>query len=356
MWKGFFSFLFVFCVFLGLVWGFMHVLGKPVSVRLNFSEKKESSEKIVSASETKTLFIPYWTTFSKVSQSYDQIIYFGVSPTNNGINRLDEGYLRIPEYVQLTPKSSTLLAVTMTNKLLNEKILESDSLQQKIIADTLEITKEYGFAGVVLDFEAGGIGFASQTKKVSHFITSFSEAVRKENISFDVVVYGDTFYRARPYDMKAIGSVSQKVFVMAYDFHKAGGDPGPNFPFAESNADDYTFGQMVKDFAKVVPKEKLVVVFGMFGYDWPISEKGNSIAQAKALSTNDIEASFVQSCPTNQCVSARNASREPSISYNDSENQQHVIWYEDATSVQKKIDFLHTQGIGAIGYWANGYF
>jgi spore germination protein YaaH len=333
-----------------------HVQEKSSSVHLDFIQKTTTHETSAFTSG-KTLFVPYWTISNDVSQQeYDQFIYFGISPHESGIDTFEPGYISISQYLQKISAASTLLAIRMTDKQFNSKVLDSATIQQKIITDSLAISKKYGFKGILLDFEPAGIGFDSLTRNVTNFITSFSEQAKNQHVPFTIAIYGDTFYRARPFDIRKIGSVVENIFILAYDFHKAAGDPGPNFPFAVSNADAYTFSQMIADFTKVIPKEKLVIVFGIFGYDWPVTEKGDSISQAVPVSTTDIEKQFVDSCSVRTCTFSRNASDEPSVLYIDSDTQRHRIWYEDMISVKKKIDYLHSQGIGHIAYWANGYF
>ncbi|MDE2589560.1 MAG: hypothetical protein KGL95_07840, partial [Patescibacteria group bacterium] len=134
------------------------------------------------------------------------------------------------------------------------------------------------------------------------------------------------------------------------------GDPGPNFPFAESDADGYSFPQMITDFLQDVPREKLTVVFGLFGYDWQVTDKGDSINTATPISTADIQASFITSCKYTHCLLQRNPSEEPFVSYTDAIGQKHIVWFEDMQSIRKKIDYLQRQGIGSIAFWANSYF
>ena len=307
--------------------------------------------------QERILFVPYWTLTSWDNQSdYDSFIYFGIAPNEIGINTSDPGFADIPRYIDHISPSKTLLGVRMTDKIFNEKVLNSATLQQQIISDALHISKQDGFKGILLDFEVGGIGFDSLTQQVTGFITEFAQAAKRQESQFSVAMYGDVYYRARPYNIKTIAENSDKIIVMAYDFHKAAGDPGPNFPFEESAVDGYSFQQMISDFSQDVPKNKLTITFGMFGYDWPVTEKGASIDTATSMSLSDIQSSFITTCKFSSCVLRRNVSGEPSISYTDTDRQKHIVWFEDTMSTDKKIHYLQTKGIGSIAFWANSYF
>jgi cortical fragment-lytic enzyme len=114
---------------------------------------------------------------------------------------------------------------------------------------------------------------------------------------------------------------------------------------------------MIGDFLKKVPREKITVIFGMFGYDWKVGEKGQSISPATSLTLNEIQKQFLSSCHFTNCQMVHdNQSSEPQITYTDDQNTKHVIWFEDIHSVEKKKIFLKTKGIFSTGMWAYSYF
>ena len=144
---------------------------------------------------------------------------------------------------------------------------------------------------------------------------------------------------------------------MAYDFHKAGGDPGPNFPLNGRQKYGYDFKNMIDDFERDVPKDKLSVVFGLFGYDWSVDEKMKSKDIAESLSLNNIKTKFIDNCSYKNCTTTRDKeSSESNITYKDENNITHDVWYEDNVSVIEKQKYLLEKGIGSIGFWAYSFF
>jgi len=67
--------------------------------------------------------------------------------------------------------------------------------------------------------------------------------------------------------------------IMAYDFHKARSTPGPNFPLVVKTFMGMIWIRWQNDFLQAVPNQKLGVIFGLFGYDWPIDTQGNAVGQ-----------------------------------------------------------------------------
>ena len=319
-----------------------------------------SVTKTSSSSNATALFVPYWAIGKEkiAAENYTQLIYFGIAANQEGIDTQDMGYKNIPRFMTFSEGTSKkLLAVRMVDSSLNSKILENEAVQKTIATQAATIAKEFGFEGVVLDFEISSLSFDSVIKKITAFYSLFSKATSQNNLRFYSVLYGDTFYRLRPYDVKTIAELSDGVFIMTYDFHKARENPGPNFPLLGKEIYGYDLAGMTNDFLKVIPKEKTVVIFGMFGYDWPVDNANKATAVAQSISLNEANKKYAGKCLLLQCQVRRDTvSGETNVTYIDANGQHHIVWFEDAISVEKKKELLKKQGINAIGFWAYSYF
>jgi spore germination protein YaaH len=303
------------------------------------------------------LFVPDWA-LSDIPDNYDTYIYFGISPTTNGIDEHDSGVKDISTFQDAMPSDKeTLLALEMTDSDINGSILQSKSLQQKVISQTVSIAKANGFSGVVLDLEMSSIPFSSLVDEINDFTKSLDKEAKAQGLTFDVTLYGDTFYRLRPFDVKTIAANSDMVMVMAYDFHKSQSDPGPNFPLSGADTYGYDMGKMSDDFLQAVPNQKLGVIFGLFGYDWPVDSQGNAVGQGQPLTDLQIQNKFLNGCQFKDCqIKHDSVSAETEIHYTDSNNQKHIVWFEDMQSVTTKEQYLRKRGIGNFSFWANSYF
>jgi hypothetical protein len=253
------------------------------------------------------------------------------------------------------------------------KITDADFVIKNDFFD--EIQNE-GFNGVVVDLEIAGFASDNLIKKINNLVEELSKQTKGRNLKFLLAVYGDTFYRHRPYDIVFFTKNSDGIMIMAYDFSKSYGDPGPNFPYSGREKYGYDFQQMISDFLRFVPEEKLTVIFGMYGYDWTVDEKKRPISQAKALTLAEIKKKFLSGgdvsgkefeCQLKNCIIRRDPlAKEVEINYtiaSDSPDEEgiyridyHIVWYEDEESVATKMKFLEEKGIGSITYWAWGYF
>jgi len=316
--------------------------------------------------EKRSLFIPYWNVNIDASSSagYDRFFYFGVTPGHSGLNRNDVGYINLELFNKNSAKKSErYLVLRMLDDEINQIVLDNLSLQNKICDDLIILLKQYGLQGVAIDLEIGGIATEKSVAQVNKLVATLSSRLRPA-YQMSLIVYGDAIYRRRPFDLRNLTPLVDEVLVMAYDFHKSRGEPGPNFPYGGRDKYGYDFQTMVGDYLKFVLEEKLTVIFGMFGYDWTVDEKKRPIAPATALTLNRIRSEFLGRCQWQDCIVKRDElSGETEVNYvystvkdNYGSMDLHIVWFEDETSTQLKAKWLKGKGIASVAFWAWGYF
>ncbi len=314
----------------------------------------------------KSLFVPSWSiNEASISADYDRYIYFAVTATKDGVTKSDDGYKKIDKFMSSVPSGKKkYITLRIVDEEAANYLLQNADLQNKITQETIDIVKNNQFEGIVLDLELSNFINPDIPQQIDNFVQSFYLSAKKYYIPFFLTIYGDTFYRKRPFDLKFLSKNSDEIMIMAYDLHKSGGEPGPNFQLSGKASYGYDFKSMLEDFSSIVPKDKLTVIFGMFGYDWTVDENKLPIKPAEALSLNDIRKKFLGKCVWQDCVVKRDKiSSETEVDYVISEVKDdygylnyHVVWFEDEESVRAKTDYLQDQGVGSIAYWANGYF
>lgn len=305
------------------------------------------------------LFVPYWAVLKKDDfSSFESLIYFGLGVNESGIELNDKGYERFSSFISITPNvKERILSIRMVDKTINADVIKNTALEDKIASQAVGLASKNKFDGVLLDYETSAFGFESTTNNITAFYKLFAKTVHDANLKFYVSLYGDAYFQSRPFDVKKIGEVSDKVLIMAYDFSKSGGNPGPNFPFMGRAQYGYDFSKMVDDFQKDVLNEKLVVIFGYFGYDWRVDKKENAVSSGVPLTTLEITKEFITKCEFKKCSFSRlPETNEPSINYTDDSGENHVVWFEDEVSISKKKEFLKSKGILETAAWAYSYF
>lgn len=306
----------------------------------------------------RSLFVPYWNpqVDEDTKNNYDTFIYFGIAANQDGSIKQDQGYENITLFQQSTIGKKQLLTIRMLDTDSNHAILEDEDKQQALLNGIVSIVEEYDFDGIVLDLEVSALPLTDVRNNITLFIQRVSDVMRDEERYFAATMYGDVYYRARPYDIKAIGNSVDELMIMTYDFHKSRGEPGPNFPFAGRSTYGYDFQAMIADFAHDIPLQKVTILLGMYGYDWTLGPQGKPLKGAKALPLSDIQ-DMIEPCILDKCnVSRESGTKETKVTYRDGEGFAHELWFEDDESAQVKINYLEKQGIGRVGYWVYGYF
>ncbi|MGB9707596.1 MAG: glycosyl hydrolase family 18 protein [Microgenomates group bacterium] len=336
----------------------------------------------------KSIFVPQWQIgqLDQLAQlkDYERLIYFGSEAgLKDFITKVN------------SEKNQSLWFTYKINEIPPENIWE------KITQEKIEILKKFNLEGIVLDLEISGLPTEKKVAEINNFNEYFLKSIKEAGFKNAVAIYGDTFYRKRPYDLNKISHLVDEVMVMAYDFSKSYGQPGPNFPYEGKEKYGYDFKAMIDDFLKWVPLEKLSVIFGMYGHDWQVDEKKRPISQAKALTLNQIKEKFLRGaisarsdknvpplkskavglesktsgenelgeiiCQFENCLIKRDdLSKEVEINYvisSDKPDDQgiyrldyHIVWFEDEKSVEIKTDYLKVKGINNIIFWALNYF
>lgn len=319
-------------------------------------------------STSKSLFVPYWSLNQNTvlpTDQYDKFIYFGVLGNSSGIVKNDPGYSGLAEFsTLLNKKKESILAIRMVDHQTNTSVLADLNAQNRIIDDSIAQAKQYNFQGLLLDLELTNTFSTSVESQLNVFVQQFYTQTKLENLRFYITMYGDTFYTKRPYDVAALAKNADGVMIMAYDLHKAAGEPGPNFPLTGKEKYGYDLTTLLADFTQVVEPAKLTVIFGMYGYDWAVDEKKRPIRTAETLSLNDIKKKFLGKCTWQDCTVTRDdISKETEVDYVTSEMRDnfaylyyHIVWFEDEVSAQVKTQYLLENGVGNVAYWAWGYF
>ncbi|MFN4213045.1 MAG: glycosyl hydrolase family 18 protein [Microgenomates group bacterium] len=329
--------------------------------------------------KAKTIFVPQWQ-INQLNQwesveispaqadqlnQYQRVIYFGSEENFELFNKMLRSQLNFKGEVWFTVKITQLPQ-------------EKSWLSER--EKTVDIVKNYNLQGVALDLEINSLPTDDLVNQINNFVQDFRKELAIGNWKLGIILYGDTFFRKRPYDVGFLSKNSDEVMVMAYDFHKSYGEPGPNFPYEAKDKFGYDFKTMIDDFLKFVLPEKLTVIFGMYGYDWRVDEKKRPITQAKALTLKQIKEKFIMEASSNRakkddnigcrlenCIIKRDeVSKEVEINYVISSKtpddqgiyhlDYHIVWFEDEESVKIKTDFLKEKGVGSVAFWAWRYF
>jgi spore germination protein len=221
------------------------------------------------------------------------------------------------------------------------------------ISELVDAVVTMGADGINLDFESAAAADRAALTAFAADLTAELRAVLPEaqvSLALPVIDWREA------YDEAALADILDVVFVMAYDYHWRGGDPGPVAPLVSSERwGQYSVRASFEALIEQVGpanRHKLVMGNPLYGYDWPsVSDEvpGERRANATAVLWRDAE--------DKAAMYGRqwdDAAKVPYYLYQD-EGGWRQVFYDDAESLGAKLDLAHELGIGGSGVWALGY-
>jgi spore germination protein YaaH len=364
--KYFALFAGIFCIGLLIPFGLSRILTQNGSSQ----SRPKSSTPAVTAAPAKNVksavFVPYWSLKQYIKDGIgaapdgktpSRQFYFAVTTDASGeVDQTDQGYEQLEAFSKAAA-GDKILTVRPHDQDAALALLKNEKARALSIDQVTGLASTMGFHGVALDMEISGLVGSDVPSSITTYTKEFASRAHEKNLTFTFILYGDVYYRHRPYEVKGIAAASDEVLLMAYDFHKARGEAGPNFPFEGGDKYDYDFKRMTDDILKDVPAQKVSVAYGMYGYDWTVDENKKPIKPATSIALAKIKASYIDTCIASNCVLWHDPlSRESEIDYVDKLAQYHLIWFEDERSAAAKTQYLMQQGVGSVAYWSYGYY
>lgn len=268
---------------------------------------------------------------------------------------LRDGSLRRPllnDFPNIARTNNVILMMVVTNLEagqfsgeLGRVILTDEELQNTLIQNIIATANELNFRDIHFDLEFLPV---ETRDNYVNFLQKAKTRLANEGILMSVALAPKTsdeqtgqWYEA--HDYVRIGAIADFVVLMTYEWGYSGGPPR-----AVSPIDEVT--KVVDHAITTMPAEKIMLGQNLYGYDWtlPYVPGGD---YARALSP--LEAT--QMARTLQVpIQFDDPSQAPFFEYTNSEGLEHIVWFEDARSIQAKFALIKEYGLRGISYWKLG--
>ena len=202
------------------------------------------------------------------------------------------------------------------------------------------LVQAHGWAGVDLDYESLP---SADREGYSSFIRDLSEVIHQMHKRLSVTVHAKTsepgdWSGAKAQDWRMLGASADEVRVMAYDHATEETAPGPIAPLPWVE-------QVLQLAVNEIPRDKILLGLGAYGYDWTSGSNGTSVQWADAEKiAHDYAVTPVWDT----------SSSSPWFTYSDNRGEVHTVWYENARSLQAKIDLARKYEITGVFVWRLG--
>lgn len=221
-------------------------------------------------------------------------------------------------------------------------ILTEPAARAATLARLVAIARDRSYQGLNVDLENDG---AADREALTSFVATLATRLHALGKKLSVVVDGVAEDDARRstgfYDDRALASLADTVFVLAWGAHWQGSAPGPIAPLGAASA-------TASYLASLPNASRFVLGAPMYGLDWPAG--GGPAHEATAYEY----ANVVALAHAERARVARDpASGELTFDYTDAAGVPHQVWYMDATAVLALLRIAQAHGL-ATGVWRLG--
>ena len=227
------------------------------------------------------------------------------------------------------------------NRSLIHSILVNPELRTETITNIYKTLIRNSFDGVNIDFENVPAG---DRQALNKFMAELKQKLAPDGLKVTISVPAKTWDNpldgwGAAFDYKRLADSADRIMLMTYDEHYIGGHPGPvaSNPWVE---------QVVSYSAELIPKDKLMLGIGNYGYDWIINSRGYQSVPAKnALPMAQRYGASIHWDSLNQTP----------FFYYWKNNQKHVVWFESPESAAFKLDLVNKYDLKGIAIWRLGF-
>lgn len=229
---------------------------------------------------------------------------------------------------------------------LGRDILQSSAVQNLLLENIISFAEELGgVRAVMFDFEhlpgeqrLAYVQFLQRAVEQLHEVGMSVSAALAPKTRADQP--GEWFVA---HDYGAIGQVVDFAMLMTYEWGYSAGPPMAVSPINEvERVLNYALTEM--------PADKIIMGQNIYGYDWTLPfVQGGEYARAVSPQTAIRLAVRYQAA-----IEYDTKAQAPFFNYRDEEGREHIVWFEDARSIQAKFDLLKRLGLRGIGFWKLG--
>lgn len=269
---------------------------------------------------------------------------YGFTPQGNLVE-LDDGELismARAKGIQCLMHLSTLTPEGGFSNALSSAIFRDSAARANLINNIIRNMQQKGYAGLDVDFEyvlpedrAGYINFARELRERLH------------PLGFPLVVaLAPKTYAAQPgllyeaHDYRGLGEQADKLLLMTYEWGYTYSEPMAVAPLPNvRRVVEYALTEM--------PANKIFLGIPNYGYDWPLPYVQG---QTRARTISNVQA-IQLAADGGVAIEYDETAQTPHFQYYNAQGQLHEVWFEDARSIQAKLDLVEEYSLAGAGYW-----
>jgi len=246
------------------------------------------------------------------------------------------------------------LVYTSFGEAKNRAFYGNPKAQSRWIEELVAFADEHGFDGVNVDVE--GLP-ADLVPAYGVWVGQLRTALRERIPDAQVSVATTAGQRGAAMAAAAAAAGADRIFLMGYDYHWTGSQPGASAPMDRLDGEDRDLVWSLDRYASLgVPTDRLILGLPLYGVVWPVSGPGIG---APSLGRGDTwvprrnlgvleEDSFESEYNALESVEFYAVPGDASGTWN-------AVYFDSPRSLLPKLELANERGLAGAGFWAIGY-
>ena len=276
--------------------------------------------------------------------TYLSLFTYGFTPEGDLIPIEDDELIEIARSYDVAP---IMMLAPMTpdgnfSNALAHTMLSNPEVQTRLIDNILINMRAKNYSGLDIDFE---FVLPADKELFIQFIANVKARLEPEGYLVFVALAPKTsadqpglLYEA--HDYPAIGAIADDVLLMTYEWGYAFGPPMATAPLNSVK-------QVLEYGVSEINPDKILMGMPNYAYDWPLPYfKGTTVATALGnVEAIELAAKYGVTIQFDPLAQA------PYFYYTDEQGIAHVVWFDDARSMEAKYRLIPELGLNGAGVW-----
>jgi spore germination protein len=225
-------------------------------------------------------------------------------------------------------------------------ILRNNEVQDRLLDNVIQNLRSKNYFGLDIDFE---YIYPEDRVFYNNFLRKAVNRLRPLGYSVTTALAPKTsadqpglLYEAHDYPVH--GALADHVILMTYEWGHTYGPPRAVAPINEVR-------KVINYAVTAIPRQKIFMGIPNYGYDWTLPYVEGTAA--KAISNpGAVDIARREGA----AIRYDEEAQSPFFNYYDDNRKQHVVWFEDARSVNAKFRLADQYNLGGVSYWTIGRY
>jgi spore germination protein len=225
-------------------------------------------------------------------------------------------------------------------------ILTNEGIQNRLLANVIETMRSKNYSGLDIDFE---YIYPQNREDYNNFLRKAVARLRPLGYTVTTALAPKTsaaqtglLYQGHDYPVH--GALVDHVILMTYEWGYTYGPPLAVAPINEVR-------RVLNYAVSAIPRQKIFMGIPNYGYDWTLPYTPGSRAETVS-NTGAVDLALRE----NAAIQYSTAAQAPFFNYYDDNRRQHVVWFEDARSIEAKLRLVNEYRLGGVSYWTIGRY